>query len=125
MPVIEGPTGKFMLQQMASVAELEAGMIGQRTKVALQAAKARGKRLGGYRGRGAPNDVVRLAAAEAVKAKTQARAADLAPTIAEIRAKGVTTLGGIAAALTERAIPTARGGEIWSETQVSRVLARM
>src|SRR5258706_15803829 len=27
LPTIEGPTGRFMLQQMASVAELEAGMI--------------------------------------------------------------------------------------------------
>jgi DNA invertase Pin-like site-specific DNA recombinase len=50
LPMIEGPTGRFMLQQMASVAELEAGMIAARTKAALQAAKARGKKLGGYRG---------------------------------------------------------------------------
>ncbi len=32
MPKIEGPAGRFMLQQMASVAELEAGMISKRTK---------------------------------------------------------------------------------------------
>ena len=51
LPQIEGlPTGRFMLQQMASVAELEAGMISARTKAALQAAKARGKVLGGNRG---------------------------------------------------------------------------
>jgi Resolvase, N terminal domain len=35
LPQIEGPTGKFMLQQMASVAELEAGMIGERTNAPL------------------------------------------------------------------------------------------
>ena len=42
LPQIEGPTGRFMLQQMAAVAELEAGMIGDRTRKALAAAKARG-----------------------------------------------------------------------------------
>ena len=50
LPQIEGPTGRFMLQQMAAVAELEAGLISARTKAALQAAKARGMTLGGYRG---------------------------------------------------------------------------
>ncbi|WP_240538188.1 recombinase family protein [Bradyrhizobium yuanmingense] len=35
-----GPMGKFLLTQMASVAELEAGLIGERTKKALAAAKA-------------------------------------------------------------------------------------
>src|SRR5882757_4612563 len=49
LPAIEGPTGRFMLQQMAAVAELEAGMISARTKAALAAAKARGQKLGGAR----------------------------------------------------------------------------
>src|SRR3977135_2359737 len=31
LPAIEGPTGRFLLQQMAAVAELEAGMISART----------------------------------------------------------------------------------------------
>ena len=34
LPKIEGPTGRFILQQMASVAELEAGFISDRTKKA-------------------------------------------------------------------------------------------
>jgi hypothetical protein len=50
LPSIEGATGRFILQQMASVAELEVGMIGERTKRALAAAKARGQKLGGFRG---------------------------------------------------------------------------
>src|SRR5262249_58559748 len=41
-----GAMGRFLLTQMASVAELEAGLISERTKAALAAAKARGGRLG-------------------------------------------------------------------------------
>jgi DNA invertase Pin-like site-specific DNA recombinase len=47
LPSIEGPAGRFMLQQMAAVAELEAGFISARTKAALAAAKKRGVKLGG------------------------------------------------------------------------------
>src|SRR3954471_12681505 len=50
LPVIEGATGRFLLQQMVAVAELEAGMISARTRAALAATKRRGKKLGGDRG---------------------------------------------------------------------------
>jgi DNA invertase Pin-like site-specific DNA recombinase len=40
--------GRFMMTTMASVAELEAGLISERTKAALKAAKARGVKLGRY-----------------------------------------------------------------------------
>jgi len=49
LPQIEGPTGRFLLQSMMSVAELEAGMIKARTMAALAVAKANGKKLGGRR----------------------------------------------------------------------------
>jgi DNA invertase Pin-like site-specific DNA recombinase len=74
---------------MAAVAELEAGFISQHTKAALAAAKARGVRLGGNRGHGR-QDPARARAA--LVARADARAADLAPLVAEIRAAGTNSL---------------------------------
>src|SRR5262249_6637345 len=108
---------------MAMVADEERRLISARTKAALAAAKKRGKQLGGYRGAKITN-AVRTAARAAVKARTDARQADLAPVINELKAAGITSLGGLARALTERGIPTARGGSEWSAVQVSRVLAK-
>ncbi|MHB2205262.1 recombinase family protein [Methylobacterium sp. CM6257] len=53
--------------------------------------------------------------------RAKRRTADLAPIIADLRAKGVTSLRGIVAELNGREIPTAQGGK-WSATQVQRVL---
>jgi DNA invertase Pin-like site-specific DNA recombinase len=41
-----GAMGRFLLTQMASVAELEAGLVSERTKAALAAAKAPGREAG-------------------------------------------------------------------------------
>lgn len=124
LPQIEGPTGRFMLQQMAAVAELEAGLISSRTKAALQAAKARGVALGGPRGH-----VIDAASAAKGRAARQtiarSRADDLAPIIAEIRAGGATSLGNIAKELTDRGIPTASGRANWTPMQVSRTMAQI
>lgn len=46
LPQLTGPMGRFVVTQMAAVAELEAGLVSERTKQALQAAKARGQKLG-------------------------------------------------------------------------------
>src|SRR5664280_274719 len=124
LPQIEGPTGRFMLQQMASVAELEAGLISKRTRDALAAAKARGKKLGGNRGVKLTAKA-RAAGRATLANRAKARAADIAPTIAEIQAAGATSLRAIAAALNERSIPTARGRGEWSAVQVARVLERL
>jgi DNA invertase Pin-like site-specific DNA recombinase len=123
LPQIEGPTGRFMLQQMASVAELEAGLISKRTKDALAAAKARGRKLGGNRGV-TLSEKARKTGRAVVARHADERAADVAPTIAELRERGITSLRGIAAELNARKIPTATGGE-WAATQVNRVLARL
>jgi hypothetical protein len=52
------------------------------------------------------------------------RADALAPTIAEIKATGITSLSGIAVELNARSIPTANGGA-WGAKQVSRALERI
>jgi DNA invertase Pin-like site-specific DNA recombinase len=107
---------------MALVAEEERRMISARTRAALAAARARGTVLGGYRGH-----TITTAAGEAGRrfqtARASARTNDLMPVLAELRAAGVTSLGGIAAALNARGIPAARGGA-WTATQVRRVEAR-
>jgi DNA invertase Pin-like site-specific DNA recombinase len=124
MPQIEGPTGRFLLQQMAAVAELEAGMIGQRTKAALAAAKARGVKLGGWRGR-TPTAEDTAAAGRARAAKANAKASDLKPFIARIDPEGRLSLRQVAAALEAEGIPTPRGGSTWTAVQVSRIRARI
>jgi DNA invertase Pin-like site-specific DNA recombinase len=124
LPKIEGPTGRFMLQQMAAVAELEAGMISDRTKKALKAAKDRGVKLGGNRGVSV-DDAARKASIAVRSRKASSRASDLAPVISELQEAGITSLGALAKSLTDRGIPTARGGNVWTAMQVSRVLARL
>jgi DNA invertase Pin-like site-specific DNA recombinase len=124
LPVIEGATGRFLLQQMVAVAELEAGMISKRTKDALAAAKRRGVKLGGDRGV-IPSAKVRAKAYAARGARADARAADVGPIIKELQEDGVTSLRAIAAQLNERGIPTATGEGDWQAAQVARVIARL
>jgi len=124
LPQIEGATGRFLLQQMAAVAELEAGMISKRTKDALAQAKRRGVKLGGDRGV-KPTAKARAKALAAIEKRASTRAADLAPTIAKLRADGATSLRAIAAGLNDLGIETARGSGEWSAVQVARVLERL
>lgn len=118
-----GPVGKFLVTQMAAVAELEAGLISQRTKSALAAAKAKGVKLGNPHLRAGTPEQARAAAA-ALSRQADARAADLLPVFAEIRAAGVSTLAGIAGALTARGIMTPNGCRTWHPTTVARIEAR-
>jgi DNA invertase Pin-like site-specific DNA recombinase len=111
---------------LAAVAEHEATMISARTTAALAAAKARGKRLGGLRGK--PERMKKMAAkgnaasAEVRKATAAKRAADLLPVIAGLQGEGISSLLGIAAKLNERGISAPRGGQ-WSAGQVRRIMA--
>jgi len=111
-------TDPFMLHLFAALAEKERAMISRRTKDALAAAKARGVRLGN------PNLAATTAAAAAARtAAADAFAAKVRPIIREIQNSGVTSLRGVARALTARGIRTARGGD-WTAVQVSDILRR-
>lgn len=108
---------------MAVVAKAERDMISARTKAALQAAKARGRKLGGNRGNlPAVADKGRALGIETRRAKATQRATDLGPIIADLRARGAASLRQIAAGLNAKGVPTARGGQ-WSAVQVQRVLS--
>lgn len=105
---------------MALVAEQERAMISSRTKAALQAAKARGVKLGkpenlSGREKGCENSAM------VRRARAEARAADLLPTLTALRGEGCTTFTALAQALNERGIPTTRGAR-WHPSQVQRVL---
>jgi DNA invertase Pin-like site-specific DNA recombinase len=121
-----GAMGRFLFTQMASVAELEAGLISERTKVALAAAKARGVKLGNPNGARAlrGKQVGNIQAVAKVKANAEQRAANLRAIIDDVRAKGATSVRTIAAALNARGVLTPRGGE-WHPTSTARVLARL
>ena len=110
---------------MAMVAEEERRMISARTKAALQAVKARGKVLGGFRGGPVIDDAARSLSLASRKAAAGARALDVAPVIGELRSASVNSLGALAKALTARGIPTAKGATTWSPMQVYRVLKQM
>jgi DNA invertase Pin-like site-specific DNA recombinase len=111
-----------MVGFMAIMAQAERKAIGARTKAALAEAKKRGVVMGGFRGY-VPSDGDRKVALQARQARAAARGADLAPIVADMQAKGTTSLNGLAKALTEAGIPTARGASTWSPMQVSRLLA--
>ena len=114
-----GPVGRFMLTQMAAVAELEAGLISQRTKAALAASKARGTVLGGFRG----GPKVDTAAGQAARvANADSFASTVGPIAAGLRAEGM-SLRDVAATLTSRGIRTPRGGQ-WTAAAVRNVLER-
>jgi DNA invertase Pin-like site-specific DNA recombinase len=96
-------TDPFMLHLFAALAEKERRMISQRTKEALQAAKARGVVLGNQK------------QADAMKAAARARAADLEPFL---RARADLSDRAVAAELAQQ-------GNIMSYMTINRMRARL
>ncbi len=104
------------------IGSLERKLIAKRTRDALQALKATGKTLGGYRGV-PPRDYAAKAGLATVRANAARRAGDLAPVIAEIEAVGLTSDRAVADELNRRGIVTPRGGK-WHGATVKAVRAR-
>ncbi len=115
---------KMMVGFMALIAQHEREMISKRTKDALAAAKARGKKLGGNPASLKNRDIGSKRGNETKAAKAAGRAVDLRPQIDDIRQSGHTSLRQIANALNERGIVAPRGGQ-WTAPQVRILLQRL
>jgi DNA invertase Pin-like site-specific DNA recombinase len=108
----------FMLHLYAALAEKERALISQRTKAALAAKKAQGVKLGNPR---AAEAAVKAQAAH--RASADRFASNILPVVDSIRASGISSHAGIAAALNARGVPTARRGR-WHATTVRNLLTR-
>jgi DNA invertase Pin-like site-specific DNA recombinase len=109
---------RLTLHILAAVAEDEARRISDRTKAALQAAKARGVKLG------SPIAATTAATARAAwSAQRRQQNSTTRTVIADIRRSGVVTLVGIAQVLEARGVKTPAGRSTWQPVQVSRLLA--
>ena len=109
---------RTFLQMAAVFAEWEATKISERTKAALKAKKARGALLGF-----ANPDRQGMSAKQAARIRgnkisqdADQFAANTLPVIAAIRKAGINSLNGIAKALNDRGIPTARGTSWYAAT---------
>lgn len=95
------PQGELVANVIASVAQWERRMIGQRTREALAVKQAQGVRLGRPR---------------SLPAQVRAR-------VRRMRTRGM-TFGAIASKLNKEGVPTAQGGERWYASTVRAVLLK-
>jgi DNA invertase Pin-like site-specific DNA recombinase len=107
---------KMELHLYAMLAEQERDFISARTKAALAALKAKGKKLGGIRPKTEARNV-------AVKEKAEGYAQKVAGMVQPMRQAGK-TLREIADCLNASGVQTSRGGK-WSAAQVMRTLERL
>lgn len=114
LPHLSGIMGRFIITSLAAIAELESGMISERTKAALAAAKQRGTELG------ATGKIL----AKRHKEAAIAYAESLKPVIDELTEKGITSKRGLAAALNEKGMKSVGGGQFYPTT-VERILGRL
>ena len=145
----EGAMGRFLLTLMAAVAELEAGLVSERTRAALAQYKEGGKvsrRLRERYPEGVPEDVLaeragklgaqlpecrgRMTGEARVRGNLETRAAAarhwgmLPQRVADWRRVEGLTLRACADRLEGEGIKTRRGGSDWTETAVKRLIER-
>lgn len=107
---------RFTVGVLALLAQRERELIGERTRLGLAAAKAKGVKLG------TPNPTKAVAAmVTANKTAKGEFAVKVLPVIAEIKSAGVSTLRGICECLNRRGIST-RNGKTWYPATVRNVL---
>ena len=106
----------FQLHIYAALAQKEREFISQRTKAALQQAKARGTKLGGLRDKTMQRN-------KAIQKEANEFAYKLEPIVAPLREQGK-SLREIAHALNKANISTPRGAN-WAAPQVKRLLERL
>jgi DNA invertase Pin-like site-specific DNA recombinase len=108
-----------MLHLYAALAEMERRLISERTRAALSARKAQGKKVGN---RTNAREAATLGNA-AAKREADEFADSVQPIIASLQRAGVTDLRGLANALNARGVHTARGGR-WHVSNVKNVIDR-
>ncbi len=113
---------KLTLTVFAAVAEYEADLISQRTKAALAAAKARGKKLGGLR-ENAFGGKHSLDGTEAVKKKADEYAMTVGAYVRQAQKAGQ-SLRQICKTLNDKGIKTDRGGQ-WYAGTVKNIISRL
>ncbi len=111
---------KLTIHILAAIAEHEREMISRRTREALAAAKAKGIKLGGYRGT-MVTDKIRQDALLARQAKSKEYSANVIPMIQEHLGIGY-SLNATARILNQQKIVTVRGGK-WTAKSISRILS--
>lgn len=119
--IVIGPDGGSgaRLGPHRTVSRARRALISRRTREGLRARRDKGLALG---------NTVNLADASAagrraIVERADRFAAEVAPTIAGLRAEGARSLRAVADELNRRGVPTARGGR-WTPTAVKRVLER-
>jgi DNA invertase Pin-like site-specific DNA recombinase len=123
MPFIVAELGAdadpFMLHLYAALAEKERRLISERTKAALASRKTTGIKLGN------PTNTAEAAAKGRKISVDEANrfAQTVLPIIASIRRSGITSLRGLAIALNNRGVRTARNGR-WQVSNVRNLLSR-
>ena len=109
---------------LALIAEHEREAISDRVKRALAAAKARGTKLGGYRGYyGSATDLEKAREARTAKANNKAR--DYQLLFDRLNPDGSVSLKAMAQKLNHEGVPTPSGKGQWQHVQVARVYKRI